>query len=63
MPSQPSFPTDFRAIKSLERKYKGKTTRPVDQSKLRVKVKPTEEELSAEGYRRGGLVAAPMFGR
>lgn len=41
MPSQPSFPTDFRAIKSLERKYKGKTTRPVDQSKLRVKVKPT----------------------
>ena len=41
MPSQPSFPTDFRAIKSLEGKYKGKTTRPVDQSKMRVKVKPT----------------------
>ncbi len=41
MPSQPSFPSDFRAIKSLEGKYKGKTTRPVDQSKMRVKVKPT----------------------
>lgn len=41
MPAQPSFPTDFRAIKSLEGKYKGKTTRPIDLSKLRVKVKPT----------------------
>lgn len=41
MAKQPSFPSDFRAIKSLERKYKGKTTRPVDQSKMRVKVKPT----------------------
>lgn len=41
MAKQPSFPSDFRAIKSLERKYKGKTTRPVDQSKMRVKVNPT----------------------
>lgn len=41
MPSEPKFPTDFRTIKSLEGKYKGQTTKPVDQSKLRVKVKPT----------------------
>ena len=38
MPGPFDFPSDFRA---LERKYKGKTTRPVDQSTLRVKVKPT----------------------
>ena len=68
MPTQPSFPTDFRAIKSLEGKYKGKTTRPVDQSKLRVKVRPTarkQQEVktvpmpSASGMLRtiGGIAA------
>ena len=62
------FPSDFRAIKSLEGKYKGKTTRPVDQSKMRVKVKPTarkQQEVktapmpSASGTLRtlGGIVA------
>lgn len=68
MPTQPSFPTDFRALKSLEGKYKGKTTRPVDQSKLRVKVRPTarkQQEVktvpmpSASGMLRtiGGIAA------
>lgn len=68
MPSQPTFPSDFRALKSLEGKYKGKTTRPIDQSKLRVKVRPTarkQQEVktvpmpSASGTLRtiGGIAA------
>lgn len=41
MPGPFDFSTDFRA---LERKYKGKTTRPIDQSKMRVKVKPQQRK-------------------
>lgn len=41
MPNTFDFPSDFSA---LERKYKGKTTRPVDQSKMRVKVKPQQRK-------------------